>query len=1198
MTPSGRHARRWRPALAFACLALWVTWAAGADPPKKTFHLPEGDAAVSLREFSRQAGEQIVYPIDFVRGVRTNTVRGDYTPPIALGHMVAGTVLFVFQDEKTGALTVGRRSPPQRPPDAPSKGPPTSQLEPSSAVKTQKFTVVRRSWLMSIASLMSAAVGFAQNPAQSALPSATHGSSTAGAHGRISGRVKNVATGQYLNNARVTVKGTSLVAFTDQTGTYRLVNVPTGPVVLQTFYTDLDLLEIPLEISAGGAVEQDIALTSAVRYGSNAAVMKLDPFLVSTNRETDAQALASNEQRFAPNIKNVLSSDSIGDVMGSSVGDFLKFVPGLTGEFAAGEIVGISIRGIGGGMTSFSANGGVPKVSPFFAGGRDYHMINLSLNDISRIDITKVPTPSTAADSLAGSVDLISKSAFERSTAELRYSVNLAANSNALTAKKQPFIRGEERHYQIHPVVDFDYTLPVGKNFGLVVTGMLNERFYPTSFVATTYNSAGTSTGASFTSPYLQTVQLGDTQRVQVRNTLSFKADWRVTPHGVLSFTNQYNYYDNISGGVNMTFNAGTVGTPTIAGGVPLSFGSTSTMGATGRGAVTMSASESTWEGFGNTTDLGYRFDDGRWRITSTLSYSISTVEFLPIYSGHFNGLSAVLVPPVQIKFNAFEADGPKSIDVNDNAASAVNLYNIANYRISAASLTRSKNAAGVKAGTLNVGRTLDLFRFPLALQAGGSRRVQTRDIERQSSGWTHNGPDGVAATFESPAPYMAEVYNEGSATFASLGNQRLPWISTTRAYRAWKDNPTLFSQTLAQKVAEESYRRRESEYVEESVDALYLQADARFFQSRLRVLTGVRYERTHAEGQGSLSDPDGVFVRQSNGAFARDPQGAKIRKPGSGIAGSLEELDFILRERATTNSRVYDGFYPSLHFTLNLREDLLLRAAYAKTYGRPNFNDIVPRTVISRINVGDIDEDDPANFKGDLIVRNPTLDPWTADNYDLSLEYYTRQGGQFSAGVFVKELRGFYGDSVKVATVEDLADLGFDERYVGWNLRSKFNSGSARISGVELSARHSLRAVGDWGRYFSVFANATKLRLEGNPGASFTSFIPKSANWGISFNRSRLTLSAKWNYRGLDKRVARPAFGPDGFQYIESRYSLDADVTYQLTKKIALAASVNNALNAPLTLLDYGSSTPGYARLSRTTDSGAFIAVGLKGKF
>src|SRR4051794_29276613 len=64
--------------------------------------------------------------------------------------------------------------------------------------------------------------------------------------GAITGRVRNIASGQYLINARVGVKGTTHEVFTDGTGTYRLVGVPGGALVLEVFYTGLDRKEVPV----------------------------------------------------------------------------------------------------------------------------------------------------------------------------------------------------------------------------------------------------------------------------------------------------------------------------------------------------------------------------------------------------------------------------------------------------------------------------------------------------------------------------------------------------------------------------------------------------------------------------------------------------------------------------------------------------------------------------------------------------------------------------------------------------------------------------------------------------------------------------------------------------------------------------------------------------------------------------------------
>jgi hypothetical protein len=143
-----------------------------------------------------------------------------------------------------------------------------------------------------------------------ALPAA----SPAPATGSLTGRVINMVTGHYLTNARVAVRGTDLVAFTDQTGTYRLTRVPAGPAVLEVFYTGLDPQRIPVEVPAGGRLERNVDLTSLARYGQVSDLVKLDSFIVISSRETDGEAIAVNEQRFAPNIKNIVAADALGPI--------------------------------------------------------------------------------------------------------------------------------------------------------------------------------------------------------------------------------------------------------------------------------------------------------------------------------------------------------------------------------------------------------------------------------------------------------------------------------------------------------------------------------------------------------------------------------------------------------------------------------------------------------------------------------------------------------------------------------------------------------------------------------------------------------------------------------------------------------------------------------------------------------------------
>lgn len=304
-------------------------------------------------------------------------------------------------------------------------------------------------------------------------------------------------------------------------------------------------------------------------------------------------------------------------------------------------------------------------------------------------------------------------------------------------------------------------------------------------------------------------------------------------------------------------------------------------------------------------------------------------------------------------------------------------------------------------------------------------------------------------------------------------------------------------------------------------------------------------------------------------------------------------------KERAFTAERSYDGYYPSLHLTYDIKENFLVRAAYARTYGRPDFANIIPNATISENDLTAEDlVSDPTRIRGTITVRNTGLRPWTANNYDLSLEYYTSKGGMLTAGVFVKDIRDFFTDKVTLATAADVQEMGLDPRYVGWNLATKFNGGDARITGAEFNVKHSAAALGPWARNLEVFANFTHLRLEGQQGASFNTFIPNTGNWGATFNRNRWTIVARWNYRGLDRRIPAPAFNPDGYQYIKERTTLDLNIAYQLTRHFSLDGSVNNLFNVPETGLSYGATTPEYARQGYRTEFGIALAVGLKGSF
>ncbi len=1014
--------------------------------------------------------------------------------------------------------------------------------------------------------------------------------------GTITGRVQNVVTGQYLNNARVTLKGTAQVAYTDRFGVYQLVGVPSGPAVLEVFYTDLDLVTLNVAVRAGGSVEQNIDLSSVKRYGADATTVKLDAFVVSQDKETDNQAIATNEQRFAPNIKNVMSTDSLGDVLGGSVGEFIKFLPGVTVENDLADVAGISVRGIGGGMTSIM-NDGAPASNIWVSTSRTVDIRSMALNDISRIELSKVPTPSTPADSLAGSVNLISKSAFERSGRLLRYSLNLVGNSENLTLARTPHSHLDRRTYKILPGANIDFTWPVTKTFGIVIAGTHAEIYNEQHRTLQTWTGLLTGTGvanSTYAAPFLSALALLDGPRNITRNTLSVKADWKVARNSVLSVGHVASRTDTRIGSLSMNWNTGTAATPSVAGGTAFSSGPTFTIGATGRGSLSNNGTNQLINQITDTSTLTYRYDDGQWRIESGVSRSASQTKRRYADAGFFLQAIATNRDPVRIAYRDISGARPGAVEVFNNANQLVDYSDIANYRGTTANNSTLDYKSGTNNGYVNVRRSLTFMPVPTALQIGGSRREQMLDTNNSTEAWTFMGPNGTTPT-ASVAPYTMQVYQNVDPGY---GFPTIPWISPTGAWRAFQANPLLYQKTDAQRATELNSAVDASELIDETVQAAYIQAETNLFKNRLRVLGGVRFEHTEDLGQGGINDADAVYQRNPDGSFFRNAAGVRVRRADAGAAGSYAEALLRRKFRSSFSKKVYSGYYPSVHLTFNATENFLVRAAYAKTYGRPNFSDIIPRAVATGLDLDDDDPTPPATGRGTLTIRNPALKPWTADNFDLSAELYTDNGGLLSAGVFRKNLQNFFGDASRFATPELITELGLDPRYLNWNIVTKFNSGDARITGAEVNIKQSLRLLGHWGSYFTLFANGTKLQLDGNPGASFTSFIPKSGNWGMTFAPKRFTLTTRWNYRGLDKRAPLAAYGPNGYEYIQARTVLDISTSYQLTKRLSVIGSANNIFNKPMRFLRYGDLTPNYAKQYAEQEYGIQMALGLRGSF
>jgi hypothetical protein len=497
---------------------------------KVRFAIPAGWAADTLRQFSAECGpnERLLYAADAIEGKATQAVQGEFTPREALDVMLAGSGLTAVIDAPTGAFVITRVA--ARDPRSLSSAPPNPALNPPPAMKRKNpFT------------LLGALVAFV---AGSGHATAADGSSAAAASSAaITGRVLNVSTGNYLNNARVTVDGTTLEAFTNDFGEYWLTNVPAGAVTVRATYTGLTPETATLTVGAGQRATHDFSLARGTAQADGTVV--LQAYVIAAGKEMSGQEIAINEQRFAPNLKNVVSSDEFGDVAEGNIGEFLKFIPGVTIDQVGPDARNISLRGLPPEATAVMVDGAPMASAASSSASRIFELEQVSINNVSRVEITKSPTPDSPANAVGGSINMVSRSAFERSKPLFSYRAYLNWNTDQGFFERTKEGPSRESQNHTNPSFDFSYIRPVNKNFGFTLTGSHSDA-YNADYRAQPVWLPGSSGSAlaPTDNPFLRQYTTFYGPKVTQRESVGTTVDWRISHGNVLTFGAQWNYYD------------------------------------------------------------------------------------------------------------------------------------------------------------------------------------------------------------------------------------------------------------------------------------------------------------------------------------------------------------------------------------------------------------------------------------------------------------------------------------------------------------------------------------------------------------------------------------------------------------------------------------------------------------------------------
>ena len=210
---------------------------------------------------------------------------------------------------------------------------------------------------------------------------------TSAEFGTISGRIVDEATGDPIENVRVTLAGTAHVASTDRTGAFTLRAVPAGEYTLTTLYTGFDTAKRAVPSQSGRDTKLEIALV--------AGPVSMEAFVVNFRR---GEAEEIMQRRQATNIVDVVSSKTFGEMADGSLS--ISRLAGMTG--------GTGIRGIAGEFNLVRVDGAaLATPSDSTASGTTRSVdINQTPGDmIERIEVTKSPRPDMDADAVGGTIN-------------------------------------------------------------------------------------------------------------------------------------------------------------------------------------------------------------------------------------------------------------------------------------------------------------------------------------------------------------------------------------------------------------------------------------------------------------------------------------------------------------------------------------------------------------------------------------------------------------------------------------------------------------------------------------------------------------------------------------------------------------------------------------------------------------------------
>ena len=307
-----------------------------------------------------------------------------------------------------------------------------------------------------------------------------------------------------------------------------------------------------------------------------------------------------------------------------------------------------------------------------------------------------------------------------------------------------------------------------------------------------------------------------------------------------------------------------------------------------------------------------------------------------------------------------------------------------------------------------------------------------------------------------------------------------------------------------------------------ENVFAAYVMADYELTDD-LRLVAGVRNEYTYTTLNGSAAT----------------------------VAGTPAVTTITPVEKKSN----YNALLPMVHLKYSLSEKSNLRAAYTRTFVRPNFSDLTPGESV--------------NTTGNPIVitkGNQDLKPTFANNFDLMGEYFFDNIGIVSGGLFYKGIkdvifsdRSYYtenGNNYVLTQSQNLENAYLYGFEAGINKRFDFLPGFWSGFGAEVN-------------YTFINSEVKVPRIVSGSAITDKTNLPDQsknmANIIFFYERGGVMVRLAGNYRGESVSSINQQLGPDFYTWTDKNFTIDASATVNISNALKAFVELNNLTDEPL---------------------------------